>query len=163
VQREDYTFASENTRIMKTNRTLSTCTAIMLMSSLAFGPLTGCASQTTITSQPSQARLKIDGQPVGKTPYNFNDPQVWIWTKHQVTLEKRGYLPTQSFLTANFSATHVIVGILCCLPLVLVGQYDPQVNYVMNKSSSSSGPVEEVWRAVQEGGKSEVVEIDFQQ
>ena len=121
----------------------------------------GCASQTTITSIPTGADLKIDGQPVGKTPHNHSDAQVWLWTKRQVTLEKPGYTAATGFISGELSPTHLIVGILCCLPVIAVGQYNPQYNYVLQKSGVGGQEVREVWRASQEAQPAEVIAVDF--
>ena len=136
---------------------------VMLLgcASMCLGLLSGCASQTTITSIPTGADVKIDGQPSGKTPYNYSDAQVWLWTKHQVTLEKPGYTSTMGMLSGELSPTHLIVGILCCLPVALVGQYNPQYNFVLQRSGVGGKEVKEVWQTGQSGAPVDVVKIDF--
>lgn len=136
---------------------------VMLLgcATVCLGLLSGCASQTTITSIPTGADVKIDGQPSGKTPYNYSDAQVWLWTKHQVTLDKPGYTPTTGMLAGELSPTHLIVGILCCLPVALVGQYNPQYNFVLQRSGVGGKEVKEVWQTSQGEAPMDVVKIDF--
>lgn len=134
---------------------------ILCCGAICLGMLSGCASQTTITSVPTGADVKIDGQPSGKTPYNYSEAQVWLWTKHQVTLEKSGYTATTGMLSGELSPTHLVVGILCCLPVALVGQYNPQYNFVLQRSGVGGKEVKEVWQTDLRDTPADVVKIDF--
>lgn len=144
-----------------TQKTLTKCFTPLLIAIVAIGPLSGCASQTTITSTPPNAKLMIDGQPVGKTPYQYVESTTWLWSKHQVQANKRGYQPGYRMISASISPVHLIAGILCCLPLIAVGQYDPQYNIVLQRSGVGGQTVKEVWRASSEEKKTEVISINF--
>lgn len=105
---------------------------------------TGCASQTTINSNPTGAKLKIDGADVGTTPYQYNEDSVWIWTKHQVQLSKEGYQDSTRQIKGEFSGKNIAIGILCCLPILFAGEYEPQYNFALQKSGTADlqmGPV----------------------
>lgn len=134
--------------------------SFMLCVSLA-GLSVGCASQTTITTMPAGADLKIDGAPAGKTPYNHTEASVWLWTKHQLTFEKAGYMPTSGMIAGELSPTHLVVGLLCCLPVLFVGQYNPQYNFVLSKAGVGGQQVKEVYRASQDGAPVETVKVNF--
>lgn len=107
----------------------------MLMAMLALGPM-GCASSTNITSEPSAAKVRIDGIVLGETPVQFHESSVWVWTKHQVTVEKKGYQVMTRNLSAEFIPVNVVLGIIfsaCLFPIIfaLVGEYKPQHHYVL--------------------------------
>lgn len=115
-------------------------TSVLLILAIFFtslGPLTGCASTTTISSDPAGAEVAVDGQPVGQTPVSFTEDSVWLWTKHQVTLKKKGYHTYNGQMSATVSVLHVILGIFCCLPLILVGEFKPTYHYVLSKKEAS--------------------------
>lgn len=60
--------------------------------------LSGCASSTLITSDPSGAKLFIDGRHVGATPFIYSDTKI-VGSKTTVRLEKEGYEPLNTFFT----------------------------------------------------------------
>lgn len=131
----------------------SIATSIALVTSLIV--CTGCASSTTITSNPEGASLIIDGQPVGATPVTFSKSTVWAWTSHQVRLEAKGYDTRTGFVQATISPGHLAVGIICFIPLfplAFVGRYEPRYHFEMTKRSTITGAPE--WR--------EVARIDFE-
>jgi hypothetical protein len=99
--------------------------------------VTGCASSTQITSDPSGAAVQVDGQPVGNTPANFSEDSVFVWTKHQVTLKKKGYHTYNGTMQATVSVLHLVLGIFCCLPLVIVGEFKPTYHYVLRKKEAA--------------------------
>lgn len=118
---------------MDLQRALSLTVAAALVLALS-SPLTGCASSTTISSEPEGASLKIDGQPVGNTPVSFTENTVWVWTDHQITLERKGYHSYNGLMQATISPAHLVVGVLCMfplLPLAFVGQFKPRYHYVL--------------------------------
>ena len=59
---------------------------------LAIILLSGCASSTMINSSPSGAKVYINGQPVGTTPYLYKDTNL-IGSVVNVDLVKEGYEP----------------------------------------------------------------------
>ncbi|MGI0119304.1 PEGA domain-containing protein [Zooshikella sp. RANM57] len=52
--------------------------------------VTGCSSYTTIDTNPSKAKVYVDGSYVGNTPLNYGDKSIAGTTK-SVTLKKDGY------------------------------------------------------------------------
>jgi hypothetical protein len=60
--------------------------------------LASCASTTMIQSTPSGAKVYVDGQPVGSTPYTHRDTKI-VGSTTTVKLEKEGYEP----LNTSFS------------------------------------------------------------
>lgn len=101
----------------------------------ALGPV-GCASTTQITSEPSGAMVRIDGQQLGETPASFTEDSVWVWTKHQVTVEKKGYESANGRINGEIVPVNIIIGILCCLPFVVIGEFRPQYHFVLNRKQA---------------------------
>lgn len=110
---------------------------ILLVLSTSVAPLVGCASSTTISSEPMGAAVKIDGQPVGNTPVSYTNESVYVWTEHQVTLEKKGYHPYNGQVEATFSVMHLLIGIFCCLPFVIVGEFKPTYHFVLAQQATA--------------------------
>ena len=145
-------------------RTAQRYIALALTASLLAPMMTGCASQTMIQSMPPGAQLSIDGAPVGETPYSFAEPQVWLWTKHSLVLEKRGYATTPAYLEATFSVPHLLVGIIfpCVFPLALVGRYEPTYVYTLFKTSRAERDVLKLWLPEAQQLKAEAVSVNFE-
>lgn len=99
---------------------------------------TSCASSTVITSTPVGAQVKIDGQPVGGTPIQFTESAVWLWTKHMVTIEAPGYQPMHTQMNAQLSPLYLILGLLCLIPFLFVGEFNPTYHYVLGVAQSST-------------------------
>ena len=94
----------------------------------------GCFSKTHIYSRPAGASVTIDGtHPVGKTPIEL-DEQVWVWTKHNVTVAADGFAPQTIQIRStgiNYGYAVVCVCTLGLLfPLAMVSEYPDQ--YVVN-------------------------------
>jgi hypothetical protein len=115
-------------------------TSVVVTMALAFSlAAPGCASSTTITSNPEGAQLTIDGQLVGPTPVTFSKASVWAWTKHQVKLELAGYETRTGFVSATISPVHLAIGIICfipLLPLAFVGQYEPRYHFELVRKNT---------------------------
>ena len=110
---------------------------VLLMLALAVGPAWGCASTTTINSTPPGARVTVDGVMLGNTPVMYEDDMVFLWTKKQVRLDKTGYNTHVGQIKATFSPIYIVVGILCCLPVVALGEFKPSYSFVLSKKESA--------------------------
>lgn len=92
----------------------------------------GCAGRTTITSQPSGAKVFIDGMQVGQTPYRYSDTKI-IGSQTSVTLEKPGYQTLNTSFNRD-EQLHVgaLVGGLFVWPLLLwVTTYKDNHHYTL--------------------------------
>ncbi|MCF8360775.1 MAG: PEGA domain-containing protein [Prolixibacteraceae bacterium] len=67
------------------NRTLAILFSILVL-------FTSCASTTMIESIPSGAKLYLDGEPVGTTPYSMTDEKI-IGSCTSVKIQKENYIP----------------------------------------------------------------------
>ncbi|MBA3899624.1 MAG: PEGA domain-containing protein [Bacteroidetes bacterium] len=104
--------------------------------------LTSCASTTMIQSNPSGAKVYLNGEPVGTTPYTHRDTKI-IGSTTMVRLEKEGYGP----LNTSFSRDEevdvgaVIGGIFVLVPFLWTMKYKPTRTYELTPSSGNEQPV----------------------
>lgn len=135
---------------------LALCSVLFLLCSLNVG----CASSTQITTQPPGAQVTVDGMRLGKSPTVYTNSQVWLWTKHSVSVKKKGYQPLAGSLDAQIRPVNLICGILLCytgigLVVAAAGELPPQKNFSLVRVGVDGVPVEEM---SYEGGQAR---IDF--
>lgn len=100
---------------------------------LLFG---SCASTTVIRSNPEGAKVYLNGEPVGKTPYTHTDTKI-VGSKNTVRLEKEGYETLHAFFSRNEEANvGAIIGALFVLiPVLWVMDYKPSHTYELQPAS----------------------------
>jgi hypothetical protein len=95
--------------------------------------LFGCASATLIKSNPPGAKLYLDGQLKGETPYTYSD-RAAAGTMRTVTLKKEGYKDFNGTVKREqLSVPALIGGILFLIPLIWVLEYPNQYIFEMEK------------------------------
>lgn len=102
----------------------------------------GCASTTTIHSNPAGAKLYLNGEPVGKTPYTHRDKRI-VGSSTVVKLEKEGYETHYSSFSRDeeLDVWATIGGLLVILPFLWILKYKPIHNYELKPLSSREEPV----------------------
>jgi len=95
---------------------------------LAFGA--GCASSTLIRTSPSGAKISIDGQAVGNTPYLMKDTKIMGSTTH-VKLALEGYETSEIFIyrSEEFQPGACLGGVLVTVPFLWLMGYKPEHSY----------------------------------
>src|SRR5689334_19324290 len=83
--------------------------------------LEACASSTLIQSQPNGARLYLNGEPVGNTPYTMTDTKM-VGSITTVRLELPGYETLNTAVSRNeeFSVGACIGGFLVLVPFLWI-------------------------------------------
>ena len=90
----------------------------------------GCSSVTTIQSYPSGAKVYLNEEPVGTTPYTHRDTKI-VGSTTSVRLEKEGYAP----LITSFSRSEeadvgaIIGGVFLLVPFLWTMKYKPLHTY----------------------------------
>ena len=120
----------------------------------------GCATTTTIRSEPAHATVIEKGRKLGKTPYAYTSEQ-WVWETRTVELEAPGYERAQvrlrrSELNTNQAIVSALVFWFLCLPAGVVmfgagGMDFPDETFVRldpATSSSSTSPLSPEFRTV---------------
>ena len=108
---------------------------------------TSCASTTTIQSSPSGAKVYLNGEAVGTTPYQHTDTRI-VGSVTTVELEKEGYQPLVTSFSRDEQADvgAIIGGVFVLVPFLWTMKYKPTHSYELlpaneNQSlSSESSP-----------------------
>jgi hypothetical protein len=105
----------------RSNSWLKTAALVTL---LGIGPT--CASTTIILSQPSGARVFLNGETVGNTPYTLTDTRI-VGSVTTVRLELPGYEPFNAAVVRNeeFDVGACIGGVLVLVPFLWIMGYKP--------------------------------------
>ena len=109
-----------------TKRRLQVVTAAVLAT------LAGCASSTTIMSRPQGAKLYLNGEPVGYTPYTMTDTKI-VGSTTAVRLELPGYEVTNVWITRNeqFDGGACFGGVFLLFPFLWIQGYNPVHTFEM--------------------------------
>ena len=85
-----------------------------------------CSSSTMIVSNPSNAKLYVDGEMVGKTPYRHTDSKI-VGSTTDIRIEKEGYKPLITDITKNEEADigAIIGGLFVWVPFLWALKYSP--------------------------------------
>ena len=113
--------------------------SLILAGSILF---TSCASTTLIQSSPSDAKIYLNGEPVGTTPYTHRDTRI-VGSTTSVKLEKEGYDPFSTSITRNEEADAgaIIGGILFLIPFLWTMKYKPTHMYELIPKSGVGQPI----------------------
>jgi hypothetical protein len=84
----------------------------------------GCASSTVLQTQPTGARVSINGIVVGQTPYTLTDTKI-VGSTTPVRFELPGYAPLDIVLSRNeeVDVLPLIGGFICLVPFLWVMRY----------------------------------------
>lgn len=92
--------------------------------------LSSCSSSTIIRSEPPGARVYLNGQEVGKTPYTMTDEKI-VGSKTILDLKLEGYEPFYTTIIRNedLDVGALIGGIFVWIPLLWIMKYQPDHKY----------------------------------
>jgi hypothetical protein len=97
----------------------------------AFFFLFGCASATLIKSNPPGAKLYLEGQLKGETPYTYAD-RAAAGTMRTVTLKKEGYKDFTGHIKREQLSVGALIGAIFLLfPLIWILEYPPEYTFEM--------------------------------
>jgi hypothetical protein len=105
--------------------------------------VSGCASTTMIQSSPSGAKLFLNGETVGTTPYSHTDTKIVGSTTH-VRLEKEGYEPLNTAFSRDeeVDVGAIIGGLFVWVPFLWIMKYKPVRTYELKPFSGNDFPLE---------------------
>lgn len=100
-----------------------------------------CASSTVIQSNPAGARLYLNGESVGTTPYVYRDTKI-IFSNTDVKLMKDGYEPFYGSFSRDEAVAvgPLIGGLFFWIPFLWVMKYKPARLYEMQPTEKKSAP-----------------------
>jgi len=95
--------------------------------------LFGCASATTINSIPSGAKLYLDQEYKGETPYTHTDRSILL-TKRSVTLKTGGYQNFNAEIKRSELDVGALIGtIFLTIPVLWILKYPSQYIFEMEE------------------------------
>ena len=94
----------------------------------------GCASHTTIKTIPPGAKIYIEDEYKGETPYKYEDTKI-VGSRTHVKLKKEGYkeLNTSFQRSEEFDPGPCIGGVLVTVPFLWVMKYKPERTYELEE------------------------------
>ena len=109
-------------------QSLTTKMTLLLLASAIF--MSSCASTTMIQSIPSGAKIYLNGEPVGTTPYAHRDTKI-VGSTTSVKLEMDGYETLHSSFTRDeeVDAGAIVGGIFVLVPFLWTMKYKPSRTY----------------------------------
>ncbi len=109
--------------------------ALVLASSFLF---MACSSTTKINSLPEGAKVYVDGEYMGQTPYSLTDKKP-AWGTTQIKLKKDGYKDFNVTVQKGeeFSTGACIGGVLLLFPFAWIMEYKPYREFEMEKSEDN--------------------------
>ncbi len=112
--------------------------SIILVASVV---LTSCASTTMIQSIPTGAKLYLNSEPVGTTPYTHEDTKI-IGSTTTVRLEMEGYEPLHTSFSRDEEADvgAIIGGFFVLIPFLWAMKYKPTHTYELTPISDIGSP-----------------------
>ena len=119
------------------NQKLTTKTISLLLAGSIL--LTGCASTTMIQSTPDGAKVYLNGEPVGTTPYTHSDTKI-VGSTTAVKLEKEGYVPLNTSFTRDeeVDVGAIIGGFFVLVPFLWTMKYKPSHTYELTPNSENN-------------------------
>jgi hypothetical protein len=101
--------------------------------------VSGCTSTTMIHSKPEGAKLYLNDEYVGTTPFAHSDQNI-VFTCTHVKLEQEGYEPFYSNFCRNEEAEvgAIVAGIFVWIPLLWAMKYKPSRTYELVPAGSIS-------------------------
>lgn len=102
-------------------------TALLMAGIILFA---SCSSATLIESNPSGAKLYLNGEYAGTTPYTYSDTRI-VGSSVSVRLEKEGYETLNTGFSRNedLDAGALIGGLFVWIPLLWIMKYKPTHTY----------------------------------
>ncbi len=112
---------------MKTIHSFKKIAAVSISTSILFA---SCASKTMIQSNPSNAKLYINDEYAGTTPFSYKDTKI-LGSTNDVRLEKEGYETFYSSFTRNEKADvgAIIGGVFVLVPFLWTMKYKDSRTY----------------------------------
>lgn len=127
---------------------------VLLISCILF---VSCSSTTLLTSKPSGAKVYLNGEPVGTTPYSHSDTKI-VGTSTSLKLVKEGYEPINTYLTRNekVNVGAIIGGCFFLFPFLWTMDYNPTHNYEMVLLGTTQSGTDNIIPQTNTSGKSKL-------
>ncbi|HAW51600.1 MAG TPA: hypothetical protein DCX54_04620 [Flavobacteriales bacterium] len=127
---------------MKKNTASTKTISVFLVVLILFS---SCASTTVIESVPTGAKLYVDGQPCGLTPYSYSDTKI-VGSTTRLRLNKEGYEEMNVTFSRDEQADAgaIIAGVFVWVPFLWTMKYNPTHIYELEPVDLNKGQNDEV-------------------
>lgn len=108
--------------------------AMLLVSTL----VSACTSRTMIRTSPQGAKVYLNGEFLGETPYSYKDKKI-VGSTNQLVLKKEGYkeFSTSFSRDEELSVGALIGGLFVVVPFFWIMKYKPDHIFELEPSSAS--------------------------
>jgi len=112
-------------------------TGMMSITLLSIIFLAGCASVTTINSNPTSAEIYVDGVKMGVTPYTHSDTDLSFSTK-TIQLKAHGYKDFTGIIKRDkMNTQNAVISFICFFPgLLWSWEYPPSYTFTLVKNTA---------------------------
>lgn len=116
--------------------------SLLLASSIL---LASCSSTTMIQSSPSGAKVYLNGEPVGTTPYPHTDTKI-VGSTTTVKLVKEGYEPYYTSFSRDeqVDVGAIVAGMFVFFPFIWTMKYKPSHTYELKSLSGTEDRIMEM-------------------
>lgn len=92
--------------------------------------ISSCSSSTMLLTDPAGAKVYLDGEPVGTTPYRHTDTKI-VGSTTAVRLEMEGYEPLDTSFSRDEEADAgaIVGGVFLIFPFLWTMKYKPTRTY----------------------------------
>lgn len=99
--------------------------------------VTSCTSTTKIITEPSGAKVYVEGESVGTTPFKYKDSKI-VGSKTALKLEKEEYETLEVTLSRNelVDVGAIVGGIILLFPFLWTMRYKPTHTYELKPKSN---------------------------
>jgi hypothetical protein len=117
-------------------------TVTRVVSAVTLLAVASCASTTMIQSQPPGAKVFLNGEPVGVTPYAMTDTKI-VGSTTMVRLEAPGYEPLNGVIARNeeFDVGACIGGVFVLFPFLWIMGYKPVHTFELHPLGGGAAPL----------------------
>jgi len=104
--------------------------------------LASCASTTMIQSTPSGAKVYLNSEPVGTTPYPYTDTKI-VGSTTMLKLTMEGYDPLYTSFSRDeqVDVGAIIAGVFVLFPFIWIMKYKPTHTYELLPNSGNERPI----------------------
>lgn len=119
---------------------------------------TSCTSTTLIQTTPGDAKVYINSEYRGKTPYNYSDSKI-VGSSFMLRLEKDGYRPLITTITKDeeIDPGAIVGGLFFGIPFLWTMRYQPLHTYELVKLTPDTIPTSSIQENIT---KSNIIKTD---
>ncbi len=98
----------------------------------------GCESTTLIQTKPSNAKVFVNGEYIGRSPVKYKDEKI-ILSENEVRIKKEGYKEFNAEFSRNeeLNPTAAVAGFFLYVPWLWVMEYKEERTYILEEKATN--------------------------